>query len=79
MSIGPLQIVLILLLVLILFGAGKLPRVMGDIGKGIRNLKSGLKEDDEQEKRLRLLEEKSERGELTDAERKQLDEYTKEK
>ncbi len=77
MSIGPLQIILILLLVLILFGAGKLPRVMGDIGKGIRNLKSGLKEDEEQEKRIRLLEEKAARGELTDAERKQLDAYEK--
>lgn len=46
MSIGPLQIVVILLLVLIIFGAGKLPRVMGDIGKGVRSMKEGMKEDD---------------------------------
>ena len=44
MSLGIWQIVLILVLVLILFGAGKLPRVMGDIGKGVRSLKDGLKE-----------------------------------
>ena len=31
MSIGIWQIVLILVIVLILFGAGKLPRVMGDV------------------------------------------------
>ena len=47
MSIGPLQIVIILVLVLIIFGAGKLPKVMGDMGKGVRNLKKGLNEDEE--------------------------------
>lgn len=38
--------VLVLLVVLILFGAGKIPRVMGDVAKGIKNFKAGLKEDD---------------------------------
>lgn len=46
MSIGVWQLVLILLVVLILFGAGRLPRVMGDIGRGVRSLKEGLKDDD---------------------------------
>lgn len=41
LSIG--HIVVVLLLVLVLFGAGKLPRVMGDLGKGLRNFKDGLK------------------------------------
>jgi sec-independent protein translocase protein TatA len=35
-----------LAIILILFGAGKLPRVMGDFAKGIRNFKAGMKEDD---------------------------------
>lgn len=43
MGIGPKEIIIILLVVLILFGAGKLPRVMGDFGKGLRNFKDGLK------------------------------------
>mgnify|MGYP003381907524 CR=1 FL=1 len=30
------------LVVLVVFGAGKLPNVMGDLGKGLRNFKSGL-------------------------------------
>jgi sec-independent protein translocase protein TatA len=47
MSIGIWQVVLILLIVLILFGAGKLPKVMGDVAKGVKNFKSGLKDDDE--------------------------------
>jgi sec-independent protein translocase protein TatA len=47
MSIGIWQVVLILLIVLILFGAGKLPKVMGDVAKGIKSFKAGLKDDDE--------------------------------
>lgn len=47
MSIGIWQLVLILLIVLLIFGAGKLPRVMGDIGKGVRSMRDGLKSEDE--------------------------------
>jgi sec-independent protein translocase protein TatA len=47
MSIGIWQVVLILLIVLILFGAGKLPKVMGDVAKGVKNFKSGLKDEEE--------------------------------
>ena len=39
--------VIVLAVVMIVFGAGKLPRVMGDFAKGIKNFKSGLKDDDE--------------------------------
>lgn len=46
MSIGMGELLLILVIVFVLFGAGKLPQVMGDIGKGIRGLKKGLKEDE---------------------------------
>lgn len=50
MGISIWQILLILLVVLILFGAGKLPKVMGDMGKGIKNLKDGMKEGDNSDK-----------------------------
>ena len=46
-GIGLWQIVLVLLIILIIFGAGKLPRVMGDVAKGIKNFKSGMKDDGE--------------------------------
>ena len=46
MSIGPWQIVLILVIVLIIFGAGKLPRVAGDLAKGIKNFKKGMNDED---------------------------------
>lgn len=45
MSVGPWQILLILVIVLIIFGAGKLPRVMGDLAKGIKNFKRGMNEE----------------------------------
>ena len=43
MGISLWQLLLILVIVFIFFGAGKLPRVMGDVGKGIRSLRDGLK------------------------------------
>ena len=41
--------IVVLAIILILFGAGKLPRVMGDFAKGIKAFKSGMKEEDEPE------------------------------
>ena len=46
MGISLPNIIIILFIVLILFGAGKLPKVMGDLAKGIKNFKDGLKEDE---------------------------------
>jgi sec-independent protein translocase protein TatA len=40
------ELLLILLIVFVLFGAGKLPKVMGDIGKGVRSLRDGLKDEE---------------------------------
>ncbi|HPQ50259.1 MAG: twin-arginine translocase TatA/TatE family subunit [Alphaproteobacteria bacterium] len=45
MSIGPWQILLILVLVFMLFGAGKLPRLMGDVAEGIKAFKRGMKDE----------------------------------
>lgn len=39
--------VIVLLIVLLLFGAGKLPKVMGDLAKGVKSFKAGLKDEDE--------------------------------
>lgn len=37
--------VIVLAVVLLLFGRGKIPELMGDVAKGIRNFKSGLNDD----------------------------------
>jgi sec-independent protein translocase protein TatA len=46
MGLSLTHIILLLIVVLVIFGAGRLPQVMGDLGKGVRNFKSGLSDDD---------------------------------
>lgn len=41
------ELVVVLLVVVVLFGAKKLPQLGHGIGKGLRNLKRGLERDDE--------------------------------
>jgi len=68
MGIGVWQVVLILVIVLIIFGAGKLPRVMGDVAKGIKNFKSGMKEEGLAGSTEEKSEEESESGKVLEAE-----------
>ena len=42
------ELIVILLLGLIFFGAGKIPRFMEDIGRGWKNLRKGIKEGEEE-------------------------------
>ncbi len=46
---GPLEIGLILVIILIVFGVGKLPQVGAAFGKGIRAFKKGQSGDEEEE------------------------------
>ncbi len=43
------HLLVLLLIILIVFGAGKLPKVMGDLGKGVRSLRDGMKEEEKPE------------------------------
>jgi sec-independent protein translocase protein TatA len=52
MSLSFSHLLLVLIIILVLFGAGKLPKVMGDIGKGIKNMREGLKGEDGEEKKI---------------------------
>lgn len=49
MGISFSHLLLTLCIILIVFGAGKLPRVMGDLGKGIRQFKQQLGAEEETE------------------------------
>ena len=40
------HLLIILLIVLVIFGAGKLPQVMSDLGKGLKSFKDGMKDDE---------------------------------
>lgn len=44
MSISVTKLILILLIVLLIFGANKLPNIMGDVAKGIKSFKDNLKD-----------------------------------
>jgi sec-independent protein translocase protein TatA len=46
-GLGTQELLIILVLVMVVFGAGKLPQVGGALGKGIRNFKKGVNEADE--------------------------------
>lgn len=48
MSLGPWQVLLIAVVVLVLFGRGKISSLMGEVGKGITSFKRGVKEGTEE-------------------------------
>lgn len=43
---------IVAIVVFLLFGAGKLPRLMGDVAEGIKAFKKGMKEEDEPSKQI---------------------------
>ena len=45
-GLGPWELLIILLIVLIIFGAGRLPQLGSSLGKGIRNFRASLKGED---------------------------------
>ena len=44
MSIGFWQIAIVVILVVLLFGRGKISDLMGDVAKGIKSFKKGMKD-----------------------------------
>ena len=55
MRFGPWEIGLILVIVLIVFGVGKLPQVGGAIGKSIRSFKKAQSGEDEEEEKTKTV------------------------
>jgi sec-independent protein translocase protein TatA len=49
MSIGFWQIIIVVLLLVLLFGRGKISDLMGDVAKGIKSFKKGMSEDEKDE------------------------------
>ena len=44
------HLLLLVLVLLLVFGKGRISAMMGDIGKGVRSLREGLKGDDDSKK-----------------------------
>jgi sec-independent protein translocase protein TatA len=49
-SIGPGELLIIALIALLLFGAGRIADIGKGLGQGIKNFKQGLKDEDEPKK-----------------------------
>jgi sec-independent protein translocase protein TatA len=64
-GIGMPELIIILVIILIIFGAGKLPEIGSGIGRGIKNFKKATSGelDDEEAKGQSKLEEKTEEEE----------------
>ncbi len=48
-NLGPTELIIILIIVVLLFGVGRLGRLGGELGKGITEFRKGLQSDDSDE------------------------------
>jgi len=58
---GPFEAIIIVVVILIVFGVGKLPQVGGALGKGIREFRKGKSGDLDESNDTHKLEEKNEK------------------
>ncbi len=49
--LGPTELIIILVIVLILFGVGRIGKIAGELGSGIRSFKDGLQGDEKEEQK----------------------------
>jgi sec-independent protein translocase protein TatA len=47
MRLGPTELIIILVIVLVLFGVGRIGKIAGELGSGIRAFKEGLQSDED--------------------------------
>ena len=57
MGLGPTHIILLLVVIVLLFGAGRVSNLMGDVAKGIKSFKKGMSEE-EQDPARRIADER---------------------
>ena len=60
MSIGFWQIAIVVILVVLLFGRGKISSLMGDVAKGIKSFKKGMASDSTDSSNLKNISENQE-------------------
>lgn len=58
-TLGPMELIIILVIVIVLFGANRLPQIGKGIGEGIKNFKRGVKAAEEEDEPQRLAEKSS--------------------
>ena len=47
--IGPTELIIILIIIVLLFGVGRISKIAGELGKSIRAFRKGLDQDDTEE------------------------------
>ncbi len=52
MAPGAMQIIVVIILVMVLFGAGRIPSIMENIAKGVNSFKKGLKDEGDDHKSI---------------------------
>ncbi|OQA54122.1 MAG: Sec-independent protein translocase protein TatA [Candidatus Omnitrophica bacterium ADurb.Bin277] len=57
-GLGMQELVIILVIIMIIFGAGKLPEIGGAIGKGIKNFKRSVNEPEKEEEETKKIDDK---------------------
>jgi len=50
MSLGPTELIIILIIVLVIFGVGRLGKIGGELGSAIRNFREGLNDPADEKK-----------------------------
>ncbi|HSO26691.1 MAG TPA: twin-arginine translocase TatA/TatE family subunit [Anaerolineales bacterium] len=54
--LGPTELIIILVIVLVLFGVGRISKIAGEMGSGIRAFKEGLQTEDEKKEEEKVEE-----------------------
>ncbi|MFP4452049.1 MAG: twin-arginine translocase TatA/TatE family subunit [Desulfobacterales bacterium] len=60
-GLGMPELIVILVIILIIFGAGKMPEIGSGIGKGIRNFKKAISSDDTTSEQIETAEKEKEK------------------
>jgi sec-independent protein translocase protein TatA len=47
MGLGPTELIIILIIIIVLFGVGRISKIAGEMGSGIRAFKDGLRSDED--------------------------------
>ncbi len=56
-KVGPLELVVILIIAILVFGPGRIGKIGAELGQGIRGFKDGLKTDEEKPEVKEMTEE----------------------
>ena len=49
MNLGPTELIIILVIIVILFGVGRISKIAGEMGSGIKAFREGLQSDEDED------------------------------